>query len=140
MGKMVTMKDIFSLRGRISNIFEDANFYMGFESTIWTPFVDMYETTEFFVVQAELPDVLESDISIRMEGNILKISGIRRLQKEGRSYHQVERSYGAFSRSFILSSAVDEDAIKATLKDGMLKILLPKKDIDLPKHVEIADL
>lgn len=138
MGKKGLMKDIFSLREMINNLFEDTHFQMGFEYTIWTPFIDMYETSEFFVVQAELPEVMESDISIRVEGNTLKINGQRRLQREGRSYHQVERSYGLFSRSFILSSAVDENGIKATLKDGMLKIVLPKKNIDSPKHVEIA--
>lgn len=137
MEKKGLMKDIF-LREMINNIFEDTHFQMGFGYTIWTPFIDMYETSEFFVVQAELPEVMESDISIRVEGNTLKINGQRRLQREGRSYHQVERSYGLFSRSFILSSAVDENGIKATLKDGILKIVLHKKNIDSPKHVEIA--
>ncbi len=140
MGKRSTGREVFYFKANISDIFEDANFFSGFESAIWTPFIDMYETGSSFVVQAELPDVLESDISIKMEGNVLRISGIRRLRKEGRNYYQVERSYGVFSRSLVLSSAVDKDAIRATLKDGMLRILLPKKHVELPKHVEITDL
>lgn len=132
-------KDISSLRERINKIFEDAlEIDSEIEYPVWIPVVDMYETPEMFVVKAELPEVKEQDIHISAEGNTLRIKGERRLQREGRSYYQVERAYGTFSRSFVLSTNVDRDKIKATLKDGILTIKIPKKEIDLPKHVEIT--
>lgn len=139
MEKLDTIKDIFSLRDRINKLFEDTQLLScETESPVWTPVIDMYETKDMIVVMAELPEIREKDVHIRVEGNILKIFGEKRLQREGRSYHQVERAYGAFSRSFVLSSEIDRENIKATLKDGILKIVLPKNKADLPRHLEIT--
>ncbi len=122
------IEDIFSLRERINKIFENAHEKARGESSAgWTPVVDIYETPEMFVVKADLPEVKEQDISINVHGDHLRISGERRLQREGRHYHQVERCYGRFSRGFALPDAVDKDNIKATLTDGILKVILPKK-------------
>ena len=130
--------DIFLLRERLNKLFEDSRLSMAAsESMVWTPIVDFYETSEYFVVKAELPEVKEQDINIMIEGNILRISGERKFSCEGRSYYQAERSYGAFSRSFSLPSDASRGDIRAVLKDGILKIDIPK-DIELrPKHIEI---
>jgi HSP20 family protein len=89
------------------------------------------------VVKAELPEVSESSLNITVEGNVLRISGERKFHCEGRSYYQVERAYGTFSRSFHLPSDADQENIRAVLNDGILKIVLPKKVKDLPRHIEI---
>lgn len=130
--------DIFLLRERLNKLFEGSRLSMAAsESMVWTPIVDFYETSEYFVVKAELPEVKEQDINIMIEGNILRISGERKFSCEGRSYYQAERSYGAFSRSFSLPSDASRGDIRAVLKDGILKIDIPK-DIELrPKHIEI---
>ncbi|MBI3592965.1 MAG: Hsp20/alpha crystallin family protein [Nitrospirae bacterium] len=138
MGKWDPVKDVFSLRERVNRLFEDVPSRPGeVEPVVWAPVVDIYETPEEFVVTAELPDVNETDINIRVEDNMLRISGERRSHREGKSYYQVERYSGVFSRSFILPSTVDRNSIKATLKDGILNIVLPKKAEELPKHIEI---
>lgn len=129
--------DPFSLRERINKFFEVTHPGRGANSPAWVPVVDIYETSEEFVVKAELPEVTESDIHITVEGNILRISGERKFNCEGRSYYQVERTYGSFSRLFLLPSDVDHDNIKATLNDGILKIVLPKKVKDFPRHIDI---
>jgi HSP20 family protein len=90
-----------------------------------------------FVVKADLPEAEESDIAINVQGDQLRITGERRLQREGRHYHQVERCYGRFSRSFTLPEVVDKDTIQAILKDGILKVILPKKALKSPTPIEI---
>lgn len=141
MEKWDPLKDIFTLRERINKLFEDVPVKNGdAEAVVWVPSVDIYELPGEFVVKADLPEVAEADVNITMEDNVLKISGQRKLLKEGRNYYQVERFFGPFSRSFVLSSIVDKDNIKATLIDGVLKIRLPKrqKNIDeLPRQIEI---
>lgn len=130
--------DPFSLRERINKLFEVSQTSKGLtDSPAWTPVVDIYETPEDFVVKAELPEVTESSLNITVEGNVLRISGERKFHCEGRSYYQVERAYGTFSRSFHLPSDVDQEGIRAVLNDGILKIILPKKVKDLPRHIEI---
>ncbi|MBA4348490.1 MAG: heat-shock protein Hsp20 [Thermodesulfovibrio sp.] len=138
MEKWDSLKDIFSLRERINKIFEDTQTRTGEgKSAGWIPVVDIYETPAEFVVKAELPEVKNPDINIKVEGNILRISGERTLQREGRNYHQVERPYGVFSRTFILPVTVDHENIKANLEDGILEIILPKKEEEMPRHIEI---
>ncbi|MFA5354228.1 MAG: Hsp20/alpha crystallin family protein [Thermodesulfovibrionales bacterium] len=129
------MQDLFSFRGVINKLAVDAH---AGESPFWRPAVDIYETVDSFVVRAEMPEIRESDLCINMDGSILKLKGVRRLNREGRSYHRVERSYGFFSRSFVLPSDVEHDRIRATLRDGVLTIALPKTNKDLPRHIEIG--
>lgn len=139
MEKWEPFKDFFSLRDRVNKLFEHAHTQSGDpEYPVWIPTADIYETGEDFVVKAELPEVSEYDVSIKVEGNTLKIIGERKVQREGRSYHQVERSYGAFSRAFVLPEDVDQDNIKANLNDGVLKVILPRKSKELPRHIEIV--
>ncbi len=138
MKKKDSLKDMFSLRERINKLFEDMQTMSGdAQSPAWAPAVDVYETAEGFVVKAELPGVKESEIDIRVEGNVLRIRGERRLNMEGRSYHQMERFYGAFSRCFVLPSDIEQSDVKAKMNDGILRISLPKKYKDLPRQIEI---
>jgi HSP20 family protein len=139
MDKHDPIEDIFSLRERINKIFASAHEKARDESSGgWIPIVDIYETPEMFVVKADLPEAKESDIAINVQGDQLRIAGERRLQREGRHYHQVERCYGRFLRSFPLPEVVDKDSIQATLKDGILKVILPKKVLESPKPIEIT--
>lgn len=128
----------FFFINRINNLLEDSHTAgKGSALSVWIPAVDIYETGEQFIVKAELPEVDEKNINILIEGNTLKISGKRRFLREGRSYHQVERFYGAFLRQFILPAEVDRNNISAALSDGILTIALPKKACNFTKHVEI---
>lgn len=133
------LRDIFALQARVNRLFEDVSAPPGERyADVWTPAVDIYETAGEFVVKAELPDLREEDIAITVEDNLLRISGERPSAREGKRYHQMERYCGAFSRSFMLPAIVDRENIKATLKDGILNIVLPKKSSAAPKHIEIT--
>jgi HSP20 family protein len=92
----------------------------------WTPPVDLLETTEAYLVIAELPGVNRDDLSISMhDDGRLTVAGVRR-ERSGEEYHRVERGHGSFSRSFHLPVPVDADRITADLRDGVLTVTCPK--------------
>ena len=101
--------------------------------------MDIYETDKEIVMKAELPEMQEKDIEIKVEDNILILSGERKMEREVKeeNYHRIERAYGSFNRSFTLPRTVDRENIKAAYKDGVLKVLLPKKEEVKPKQIKI---
>jgi len=131
------------LQDRMNRLFDDAG--RGWHAdepsatTSWSPAVDIYETENEIMVQAELPGVDRKDIGLNLENNVLTLKGERRFEKETKqeNYHRIERSYGAFSRSFSIPAIVDEEKIRADYKDGILKIALPKKEQVRPKQIRI---
>jgi HSP20 family protein len=105
----------------------------------WAPSVDIYEDKDRLVLKADLPGINEKDISLDVDGNRLTLNGERRMEKETKeeNYHRIERAYGQFVRSFTLPNTIDADGIKATYKNGVLEVSLPKKEEVKPKHVSI---
>jgi HSP20 family protein len=93
----------------------------------WQPPVDLYETTDAYVVTAELPGVEQGDVEIQTGDGRLTLSGSRREHRVAcEQYHRLERGHGAFQRSFQLPLPIDSDKITAELKDGVLTIRCPK--------------
>jgi HSP20 family protein len=105
----------------------------------WAPSLDMAETKDNFVVQAEVPGIDAKDIDISLTGDVLTIKGEKRQEKEEREedYHLVERSYGSFLRSVRLPTEVESGKIKASYKNGILKVTLPKSEKVKAKEVKI---
>jgi HSP20 family protein len=92
----------------------------------WSPPVDLLETTDAYLVMAELPGVIREDLTISMhDDGRLTIAGVRR-ERLGGEYHRVERGHGNFSRTFHLPIPVDADRITADLHDGVLTVSCPK--------------
>lgn len=96
------------------------------------PAVNIKETNESYQVEVAAPGMLKSDFKVELEGNLLTISSEKRDEKEeveGEKYTRREFSYQAFHRSFTLpKEVVDVDKIQAKYKDGMLQLLIPKKE------------
>lgn len=131
------------LKERINRIFEETfqiHDNISVTTGTWSPPVDLYETESEFIVKAEVPEVKQDDLSIRLEDNTLIIEGERR-QKRDRvgDYHRIERPYGRFKRSFILPKPVDSDSVRASLQNGVLKIILPKKEEKIQTRIDISD-
>ena len=105
----------------------------------WTPSVDIYETENELVLKADLPDVDPNQIEIQLENGTLTLKGERKFedQKNGRGFHRIERSYGAFVRAFSLPNTIDPEKVHADHKNGVLTISLPKKEIAKPKTVQV---
>ena len=92
----------------------------------WSPPVDLLETTDAYLVMAELPGVIREDLTISMhDDGRLTIAGVRR-ERLGEEYHRVERGHGNFSRTLHLPIPVDADRITADLHDGVLTVSCPK--------------
>ena len=94
----------------------------------WAPRVDISEDDGKIVLRADLPGVNEKDVSVKVEDNVLTLSGERKFEKETdeENFHRVERTYGTFTRSFSLPETVDTDKIKAKYDKGVLTISIPK--------------
>ena len=105
----------------------------------YVPNIDLSEDTDNFYVIAELPGMKEEEIKVRLEGNLLTISGRkeRNEKRSERSYYAIERSFGEFARSMTLPNNVKTDAIIGTMKDGLLELTLPKTAPDQANVREI---
>lgn len=108
--------------------------------TTWAPAVDIYETQNELVVKADLPDVNEKDIDVRVENNLLTIRGERKFEKSvsEENFLRVERTYGSFSRSFSLPNTVNAESIGAEYKNGVLTVTLPKREEAKPRQVKVT--
>src|SRR5688500_7179563 len=134
------------LQNQMNRLFESALHGWPSESngttgtTNWIPAADIYESENELFVNLDLPGVDPKLVDVRVENNVLTIRGERQFEEKQNkeNYHRVERSYGAFARSFTLSTAVDADKIRASYKAGVLSITLPKAEAAKPKRIQIA--
>jgi HSP20 family protein len=106
----------------------------------WMPTVDVSENDAEMIVRAELPGMKQEDIDVNLQDNILTLSGEKKQDEkvEKENYHRIERSYGSFTRSFTLPENVKADDVKASFKDGVLSITLPKTEAAKPKKISIT--
>jgi HSP20 family protein len=104
----------------------------------WSPPADIFETAESIVIRVEVAGIEQHALEIEVKGNSLIVQGDRRFEEaEGRNYHSVERSYGAFRRVFSIPMTVRQDQIQAVLKNGVLEITLVKEEKAKPKRVRV---
>jgi HSP20 family protein len=106
----------------------------------WSPAVDIFETENELVLKADLPDVDQKNIDVRVEDQTLTISGERKFEQEnsGKGYHRIERSYGTFVRSFAVPNTFDTENIGAEFQNGVLTVKLPKKEAAKPRQIKVA--
>ncbi|MCR4290238.1 MAG: Hsp20/alpha crystallin family protein [Candidatus Scalindua sp.] len=105
----------------------------------WSPRVDIVENDSEFIIKVEIPEVKKEDVKVSVDNGVLTLQGERKHEKEekGKKFHRVERYYGSFTRSFTLPENVDESKVKATFKDGMLNLQVPKTEKAKPKAIEV---
>lgn len=138
--RMYTTMDL--LRSRMNRMFTDYDRSYG-ENSGWRvvgsfPKTNMYDNGDSFQVIAEVPGVAKEALNVKIQGNYLELSGARKSETpEGYKAHRVERDISSFSRSFTLAAEVDADRVEAVLKDGLLKLVLPKAESAKPKQIEI---
>ena len=134
-------RDLFRLQDQLFKTFGEAygTREEGGLTGAWAPAVDVYEDNDAITLKVELPEVDAKDVDIQVEANQLTIRGERKLENaENRDgYHRIERTYGAFSRSFTLPSTVDTEHISAESKDGVLRVVLPKRAETKPRQIRV---
>ena len=106
----------------------------------WAPRVDIREEDKRFVILADIPGVDPKDIEVSMDKGVLSIRGDRKSEthEEGNAFKRVERSHGAFRRSFALPDSADAEGIAASGKHGVLEISIPKKAELAPRKIAIT--
>lgn len=132
-----------NLRREIDRVFEDFN--TGFwrtpslfesmpslaraRSFAVAPAIDVAEHDKAYEVSAELPGLDEKNVEVKVANGVLSIKGEKREEKEEKKkdYYLRERNFGSFERSFQVPDSVDTDKIEASFKQGVLKVILPKK-------------
>jgi len=97
-------------------------------SSDWAPAVVITETPEAYLIKADLPEVKKEDCKVTLENGVLTLSGERRIEKEekNRKHHRIERHYGRFVRRFSMPTAIDDQKVSATFRDGVLHVSVPK--------------
>jgi HSP20 family protein len=106
----------------------------------WMPAVDVYENEQALILKAELPGFSKDDVHVELKDNVLTLKGERKREVEVKEeqYHRMERSHGAFQRSFALPIGVEAEKAEATFKDGVLELTLPKTEVAKPKRIGIT--
>ena len=132
-----------SLQDQVNRLFE-GNFTRDrsgqADLATWAPPVDIYETENELVVKADLPDLQEKDIDVRVAGNTLTIRGERKFEKDVNedNYLRMERAYGSFTRSFTLPNTVSSENIRAEYRNGVLTLHMAKRAESKPKQIKIS--
>ena len=104
----------------------------------FVPRVDIYETKDALIVAVDVPGVDENSVDVVLEKNVLTIDGYVKSEKmEGYSLTYVEYDVGDYQRRFTLPDEIDQDKIEATVKDGILRLVLPKSAAATTKKVAV---
>lgn len=137
-------RDVAALQDRINRIFSES---FGRSRDIddevslydWRPPVDIYEAADGIVLKVELPGVNKDEVSVEVKDNVLTLKGERLLDPEieDDDYYRKERSFGKFNRSFSLQEPIKPDLIKASFKDGVLMVEIPRLEQEKPKQVTV---
>jgi HSP20 family protein len=106
----------------------------------WAPTVDISETDSAYMIKGEIPGVNKEDVKVTIEDGMITMRGERKLEKEekDKKFHRIERSYGSFMRSFRVPDDVDENAVKAEFKDGMINVTLPKSGKSKARSINVS--
>ena len=135
-------REFATLQDRMHRLFGDV--YLRDEDVTsrgtWVPPVDIYETEgRDLVLKAELPDMSREEIQVTVENNTLLLKGTKKLSDEVKEdqYRRIERSYGAFARSFTLPNTVDTSKVSAEYKHGVLTVKLPFREEAKPRAIKV---
>lgn len=134
----------YETRNPWSQFHQELNRMLGESSSVatsdWVPVVDIREDKERFVLHADLPGVKREDIDVTMEEGVLSIRGERRLEevREDGEYKRIERAHGTFYRRFSLPDTADPDKISARCDEGVLEVVIPKRETVKPRRIEIG--
>jgi HSP20 family protein len=109
------------------------------EARGWSPAVDMIDRKDEIVLRADLPGLEQKDIQVNVENGMLTIRGTREGEREAKEedYYCCERWAGSFSRTMALPPGIDPDKIKATFKNGVLEVHVPKSTQSASKSIEV---
>jgi HSP20 family protein len=139
------LEDVAVLQNRLNSIFRDLTGSAGelenesLSTANFIPPLDVYEDDHKLVLKLEVPGIPQEDLQVNLENQTLTVKGERKFvdkEKEG-NFHRIERRYGSFARTLTLPMTVEADSAEATYENGVLSIMLPKKETAKPKQIKI---
>jgi HSP20 family protein len=137
-------RDLRTLQEEVNRLFS-TNLTRAFDDEgigrgAWAPSVDIYENKDQIVLEAELPGMNQDDFDLSIENNVITLRGERKFEKteETDNYHRVERSYGAFTRSFTLPQTVSPEGATAEYNNGVLRVTLPKREETKARRIQVS--
>lgn len=130
---------LLDLQRDMSNFF--APWTAGEDVGAWAPPVDVYSDEEKVVVEAELPGLKKDEIEVSFDAGVLNIRGERKQEEEHKQegYHCIERRFGSFHRAVRVPAEVDASKCAAEMKDGVLRITLPKAEQSKARKIEVKE-
>jgi HSP20 family protein len=137
-------RDMVSIQDEMNKLFDD---FFGrplvrteWTEGVWTPSVDVSEDKDNVIIKAEMPGMNKDDVKISVQDGVITLRGEKKQETEekDKNYHRIERSYGSFCRSFQLPTTVKTEKIKASYKEGVLSVTLPKTEEVKPKEIPIS--
>ncbi len=140
--KWEPFRDLMAMQDRMTRLIDETLSRIWKEEVaqgVWSPAVDILERGNEVVMKIDLPEVSQSEIDIRVEEGTLIIQGERKFVKESpeENYLQIERPYGTFRRTFSIPRTIDHESIKASYKDGVLRIVLHRRREAQPKQIVV---
>ena len=126
---------LLDVHRELDRVFDSENIGTG-----WRPLAtDVVESTDDVRVTMEIPGIDATEIDITIDNNVLRISGEKRaVRSEGEgAYRLTERRYGRFERAFVLPRDVRPDAVDASYENGVLTVVLPKREEAKPRRIEV---
>jgi HSP20 family protein len=109
------------------------------ETSAYAPSMDVRETPEAFIVEADVPGMKKDDVQIELADNVVTVKGERRSERErtDKDYHITERHFGSFRRSVAIPGGFDGEKVNAKFENGVLTITLPKQEEKKPRKIEV---
>ena len=105
---------------------------------VFTPNVDIFETDKAIIMLAEIPGVKAADLSIDLRDDTLTLTGdVKPLNRPEEEDILIEYQFGRFYRQFTLAEAIDQGKIDAVLKNGILRLTLPKAEKAMPRRIAV---
>ena len=139
------IRDLVLLQDRMNRLFQEAARERGrtgeeeseqeIEHADWTPHADVYQSDKEYTIELDLPGIDRAALDISIDNDKLLIRGVRAIEQETR--HRRERPHGRFLRRFTVPANIDQKAISAEYKDGVLRVRLPKRKAPQAQKVEI---
>jgi len=126
------------LQEEVNRLFDVSSSRSGGE-LVWAPSLDVYEEKDNLVVKADLPGLKEDEVDISIQGDTLVLRGERKQESEAkeRGFYRCERVYGSFQRAVTIPYPVDSGKAKATFKNGVLEVRLPKAEEAKQRKIRI---
>jgi HSP20 family protein len=135
----ITWPNLGELETQLDRIFNAPNESAARSTGRWMPAVDIHETDEAYILEADLPGLSRKDIDVKVVEDRVTISGQRKLETENekKGYRRTERVEGNFERSFRLQGGIDGANVEARFENGVLSVKLPKPEETKPRQIEV---